>query len=252
MIKGEAQQMTVELANAASEGGTLVARTARALAEFSLAQVEGAYLGAEDDLLGRLGVSRPTLRQAAKIVESDRLISVRRGLHGGFYAERPNAADSIRALTRYLRLNGASLADIIVVTRPVSEEAGVQAAMRATAEQKERLRAFARQIDSNDSRADIVLSETELGRLLAEMSGNPAIQLFMEIGFTFGMEEQGLGFFSSAEQRAETRAMQHRICDAILSGDGEITRLMMQRRGKMVTSWLEKAMAQTNEGVEAE
>lgn len=224
-------------------GGTLVARTARALSDLSLANDDGAYLGAEDELLLQLGVSRPTLRQAAKIVESDRLISVRRGLRGGFYAERPNAADSIRALARYLRLNGASLADIIVVTRPVSEEAGAQAAVRGTAEQRDRLRAFAAGIDANDTRADLVRAETQLGRLLAEMSGNPAIQLFMEIGFTFGMEEQGLGFYATAEQREETRLMQHKICDAVLSQEADMTRLMMQRRGKMVTQWINLSTA---------
>lgn len=220
---------------------TLVARTARALSDLSLSGDEGAYLGAEDDLLAQLGVSRPTLRQAAKIVESDRLISVRRGLRGGFYAERPNAADSIRALTRYLRLNGASLADIIVVTRPVSEEAAVLAATHATDDQRERMRGFVERIETHGSRADMVRSETELGRLLAQMSGNPAVQLFMEIGFTFGMEEQDKGFFDSAEDRADTRAMQHQICKAVLSGDPDIARLMMRRRSMMVTGWLERA-----------
>jgi GntR family transcriptional regulator, transcriptional repressor for pyruvate dehydrogenase complex len=107
-------------------------------------------------LLGRFGVSRPTLRQAAKIVESDRLISVRRGVRGGFYAERPNAADSIRALARYLRLNGATLADVFVVTRVVAQEAGALAAVNATPEQRERLATFCAAIDDSDSKSDII------------------------------------------------------------------------------------------------
>ena len=90
-----------------NQSHTLVAKTARRLAELSLASDAGAYLGAEADLLQQLEISRPTLRQAAKIVESDRLISVRRGVKGGFYAERPNAQDAIKALARYLRMNGA-------------------------------------------------------------------------------------------------------------------------------------------------
>lgn len=223
-------------------GDTLVAKTARALSDLSLAENAGAYLGAEDDLLVRLGVSRPTLRQAAKIVESDRLISVRRGLRGGFYAERPSAADSIRALARYLRLNGATLADVAVVTRAVAEEASVLAATRGKEEQRERLRAFAAGIDANDTKLDLVNAETSLGRLLAEMSGNAAIQLFMEIGYTFGMEEQGLDIYGTPEDRAETRIMQHNLCDAILSGDAEIARLMMHRRGRMIAVWLDRAI----------
>lgn len=222
-------------------GSTLVARTARALSDLSMGHDEGSYLGSEDELLAKLGVSRPTLRQAAKIVESDRLISVRRGLRGGFYAERPNAADSIRSLARYLRLNGASLADVVQVTRPVSEEAGALAAVNGNAEQRQRLRAFVAGIDGNEGRLDIVSAETELGRLIAEMSGNPAIQLITEISFAFGMEEQDLGFFASDNDRAEARRTQHAICDAILSGDPDIARLMIRRRGTMIKGWLERA-----------
>src|SRR6476469_11201558 len=91
---------------------TLVARTAHALAKLSLESEEGAFLGPEDELLVRLGISRPTFRQAAKMVENDRLITVRRGVKGGFYVSRPDAADAIRTLTRYLRLNGANLHDM--------------------------------------------------------------------------------------------------------------------------------------------
>lgn len=222
-------------------GDTLVARTARALSALSLAEQEGSYLGAEDDLLARLGVSRPTLRQAAKIVESDRLISVRRGLRGGFYAERPNAADAIRSLARYLRLNGASLSDIVQVTRPISEEACGLAAINGSEPQRERMRQFAGRIDDNDSRLDIVAAETQLGRLIAEMSGNPAIQLITEISFAFGMEEQDLGFFAHEADRAEARRTQHAICDAILARDPDIARLMVRRRGVMINRWIERA-----------
>ena len=115
--------MDIRLANE-----TLASRTARELANLSLAADPGAYLGAEDDLLGRFGISRPTLRQAAKIVERDRLISVRRGTKGGYFAERPDARDAIQSLARFLRIKGATLADVIHVVRPVSEEAVVAAA----------------------------------------------------------------------------------------------------------------------------
>lgn len=78
-------------------GSSRVAHTARLLAALSLATGAGDFLGAEDELLARLGVSRPTLRQAAKIVENERLISVRRGTKGGLYAARPDVADVLHA-----------------------------------------------------------------------------------------------------------------------------------------------------------
>ena len=54
--------------NFQSMGETLASRTAQALVDLSLAAKPGDYLGAENDLLQKFGISRPTLRQAAKMV----------------------------------------------------------------------------------------------------------------------------------------------------------------------------------------
>lgn len=217
----------------------LVSRTANALMDLSLAAASGAFLGAESDLLLSLGVSRPTLRQAAKIVESDRMISVRRGSNGGFYATRPDAADVIRAPARYLRLQGATLADVHAVTRLISEGVGVAAAACRDAALRRELSVFRDGVNGNDSVADLIQAETKLARLLAAMSGNPAAQLFIEIGYTFGRDDRRLRFYQTPEDRARARYLQTAVCDAVLAGDAEVTRLMMQRRAAMISEWLD-------------
>lgn len=220
------------------DGNTRVATTARALSALSLGATKGDYLGAEDDLLMRLGVSRPTLRQAAKIAESERMIEVRRGIRGGFYAERPDAADAVRSLARFLRLNGATMADIFVVTRLVAEEGGALAATCTEGALRDRLSAFANRIDDNDTAGAMIRAESELAQLLAEMSGNPAIQLVLQIGYTFGMHEQPGRFFATPQDRADARRLQHCLCDAVLAGDSDIARVMMRRRSAMIQTWL--------------
>ena len=50
---------------------TAVQRTADALREEILQAGDGARLGSEDDLLTRLSVSRPTLRQTARLLEQE-------------------------------------------------------------------------------------------------------------------------------------------------------------------------------------
>ncbi|MDK2756053.1 MAG: FCD domain-containing protein [Blastomonas fulva] len=224
---------------------TLIGKTADQLSQLSLAAAQGDYLGAESDLLDRFGVSRPTLRQAAKIVERDRLISVRRGMHGGFYAERPDAQDAVRALTRYLRLEGTTIRDVFAVTRVISEESGALAALCRDPQLRSELAAFNAMIDGNDTPASVVQAETQLARLLAQMSGNPVLRLFVEIGYTFGIHESDVRFYTSSDDRAQTRALQHNLCDAVLAGDADIARLMMHRRSAMVTRWLEREGAQT-------
>ena len=225
-------------------GETLVARTARALARLSLDSEPGAYLGAEQDLLASLGISRPTLRQAAKIVESDRLISVRRGTHGGFYAERPDAADAIRALTRFLRLRGATIGHVAAVNRMVSEEAAGLAAGCADEALRSQLAGFAATIEDNDTPRAMILAETELARLIAMMSGNPAIELVMAIGYSFGLEEESGAFYRLANQREVARKLQRGLCDAILDRDADVARLMMRRRAMTIAGWIEQAEMQ--------
>lgn len=215
-----------------------VDRTATALADLSLAAVPGDHLGSEDELIGKLGVSRPTLRQAAKIVEADRLLSVRRGTRGGFYAARPDAADVIRAPARYLRLNGATLADVHAVASSITEGVGESAARCTDPDLRQRLTDFRDRIASNDSVADLIRAETDLSRLLGEMSGNPAARLFIEIGYTFGRDERQVRFYQTGEDRERARNLQRGLCDAVLAGDPDIARLMMQRRSAMIREWL--------------
>lgn len=217
---------------------TLASRTARALADLSLAAAPGDHLGAEDDLIQHFGISRPTLRQAAKLVERDRLISIRRGTKGGYFAERPDARDAIQSLARFLRLKGATLGHVIQVTRPVSEEAAVAAAERRSGADVERLRAFVATIDNRDTPRDLIAAEVELGRLIAGMSGNPVVELVMEIGYSFGLDEEGSDLYAAPDRRARTRAMQRSLCQAIIDGDPEVARLMMNRRSRQFDEWL--------------
>lgn len=224
-----------------SRANTLVERTAKGLADLSMAVEPGCYIGSEADLLDRFKVSRPTLRQAAKMVANDRLLSVRRGTNGGFYSDRPDARDSVRALARYLRLNGARLEHVIAVTRAISEQIGELAAGCADPALRDELSAFAAAIDQADTAAKLVQSENRLVSLLARMTGNPAMELVLAIGFSFGMDEQQIHFFRSEADRKRMRDLQHALCRAVLGGDAEIARLLMRRRGQLFEEWLAQA-----------
>ncbi|MET4132876.1 GntR family transcriptional repressor for pyruvate dehydrogenase complex [Porphyrobacter sp. MBR-155] len=217
---------------------TLAVKTARELARMSLGTDEGEFLGAEDDLLTQLGVSRPTLRQAAKIVESDRLVSVRRGVKGGFYAARPDAADAIRTLARYLRMKGGTLTDILVVSRLVSEEAAARACQCEDEVMRRRLEDFLSSVEDNDSPGAMIKAESELVETISKMSGNPAIELVMAIGFSFGREEREVELYRDPEHREIARGLHRQLCLAILDRDEEIARVIMRRRSATMLEWL--------------
>ena len=56
------------------------------------AQEEGELIGSLPELARALGVGIVTIQQAARILEHEGLLEVRRGPGGGYYGRRPDAA----------------------------------------------------------------------------------------------------------------------------------------------------------------
>lgn len=73
---------------------------------------EGAALPPEADLMQHFGVSRPTLREAFRILESERLISVRRGARGGARVHLPDISVAAQYAGLLLQVRGATLGDV--------------------------------------------------------------------------------------------------------------------------------------------
>lgn len=221
-----------------------VMQVVAALSDLSLAAADGDFLGSEGELLERLCISRPTFRQAVKIVESDRLVSVRKGQGGGIFASRPNATDVIRSPARYLRMNGATLGDIHQAASPIAAQAARLAAVCDSQELRKQLSDYCELLSQRDAAQDapemVVQDESALARLVSQMSGNPAIQLFMEIGYTFGREERTIKLYQTPEDRKRARDLQIGLCKALLAHDAEIAALMMARRSAMIAEWLSR------------
>mgnify|MGYP000411479737 CR=1 FL=1 len=81
-------------------------RTAVALRHMALDTAEGSLLGGEDELVGRLGVSKVTVRQAARLLEREGVLRVRRGLNGGYFAARPSIEMVEAVVCSYLNTMG--------------------------------------------------------------------------------------------------------------------------------------------------
>jgi DNA-binding FadR family transcriptional regulator len=102
---------------------------------------EGESLPAEATLTEQFGISRPTLREAFRVLETEQLITVRRGARGGASVHAPSAAMVARYAAFYLEHDGASLADVLEARVAIESPAAGLAAQRRTDEDLERLRA---------------------------------------------------------------------------------------------------------------
>src|SRR5215216_4502464 len=85
---------------------------------------EGAALPNETELMSQYEVSRPTLREALRILETESLISVKRGAGGGARVVHPEPSVAARHAATALRIQGTTLADVFTA-RSIIEPAAV-------------------------------------------------------------------------------------------------------------------------------
>lgn len=91
----------------------LVARTLRRMVVDGRLK-EGDFLPNEAELMSHFGISRPTLREAVRVLESERLVEVRRGSRTGARVLVPGPEIVARPAGLLLELSGATIADVMV------------------------------------------------------------------------------------------------------------------------------------------
>ena len=138
---------------------------------------EGTALPPEAELVARYGVSRPTLREAFRILESELLVVVRRGVKGGALVRTPSVEVAARSAQALLQYRGATLADVhqarIMLEPPAAamlaeqRNAGALAALEAVHEQEMAAR-------TND---EIRLLGGGFHHMVVEQAGNRTLSL---------------------------------------------------------------------------
>lgn len=190
--------------------------------------VDGDWLPPEPELIQRFGVSRPTLREALRLLEGDSLVTIRRGPPGGARVTVPGPDAAANLFGLVLMLGGTSIGDVwdarMIIEPPaarrLAEIAGAEELAALDAE-LDRVRAAAPD-PTTFNRAGVAFHVK-----LVELSGNRTLTAV--IGMLSEIVERELakaletvGSDSEELRRAQSRALRgyEKIAALIHSGDG--------------------------------
>ncbi|GAA1738679.1 FadR/GntR family transcriptional regulator [Luedemannella helvata] len=137
---------------------------------------EGDTLPSETELMAEFGVSRPTLREAFRILESEGLIYVRRGAHGGTLVKRPDGDAAARYTGLILEFQGTTLADVYDARNVIEAPCVGLLAKRRTKKDITRLRealAEAREVIEDSTR--LIEYHNAFHALVIELAGNKTL-----------------------------------------------------------------------------
>jgi GntR family transcriptional repressor for pyruvate dehydrogenase complex len=219
----------------------LVQSAAAQLRDVILAREPGAQIGSLNDVAQMLGVGIVTVQQAARVLEHEGLLAVRRGPGGGYYGTRPDEAALERAFAAYLRVHGyghresqrmMSLLDLEVVP----------AAARCKDENlRQAVRSLLERVDSCDTIELRIAFEIELRDLLLRMVAAPLIELLCRVTSRLYAKLRSAIVFLGKEAVVEWKVGRRRILEAILEQDPELAHFEAERYRRVVLARLNEA-----------
>ncbi|MGB8364701.1 MAG: FadR/GntR family transcriptional regulator [Rhizomicrobium sp.] len=218
----------------------LVLTTAAKLRDIILEREPGAQIGSLSDVSRLLGVGIVTVQQAARVLEHEGLLDVRRGPGGGYYGARPDDAALERSVAAYMRVHGPSYDEMLEMLSLLDCEI-VPAAARC---KDENLRAEARllwdRIDACNTEESRIAFENDFRRQLFRMDARPLFELLMRVATRLYSTPPQPRVFPGEEGVVAWKAGKHRMLDAILKQDEALARFEAMRYREEVVMRLRK------------
>jgi GntR family transcriptional regulator, transcriptional repressor for pyruvate dehydrogenase complex len=137
---------------------------------------DGDFLPNEAELMSHFGVSRPTLREAVRVLESERLVEVRRGSRTGARVRVPGAEIVARPAGLLLEVSGADIADLMVARAAIEPMAVRLLAESCSPEAFDELeKILAEDIPKGWQSGRFAETTGDFHRRLVELSGNATL-----------------------------------------------------------------------------
>ncbi|MBE1551982.1 DNA-binding FadR family transcriptional regulator [Mycobacterium sp. OAS707] len=186
---------------------------------------EGTMLPPESELMERFGVSRPTLREAFRVLESESLIEVQRGVRGGARVTRPRRETLARYAGLILEYEGVTVKDVYAARMALETPMVIELAKSRNAAVIAELEAIVEREGQLQPGSDAVDQLTDFHAAIARLSGNKTLQIISAMLHHI-IEKANRSLQPTKGDRAEgavrRSAKTHRmVLDLIKAGDAE-------------------------------
>jgi DNA-binding FadR family transcriptional regulator len=175
---------------------------------------EGELVGSETELLSRYGVSRAVLREAVRLLEHLHVARMRRGPGGGLIVMAPTVDSVTDAVSVYLYYVGAEVEEVFDARLALEEVAAELAPNRLDEEDITRLRDLLER-----EAAGTVSDHRELHNLVAHVTGNPALEFFVDLLNRVTLLYLPTGSSMSKQTLGDSARAHAAIVESILAGD---------------------------------
>ena len=203
-------------------------------------QLAGEQLPSESSLAAQLGIATVTLRDALANLRELGLVETRRGRHGGSFVCGPVAASAARLRSRLRDLSVVELRDLGDEWTAITGASARLAARRASADEVNRLRAFAERLTRARSIGDRARANSRFAIELALTAQSERLtraeqRLQAESGELLWLPTRAP--LDPKQVAADLAA----IADAVAAEDAERARSLVERRTELNMRWLVSA-----------
>ena len=218
----------------------LVSATAEKMRDLILEREPDALIGTLPELAKLLDVGINTVQQAARVLEHEGILAVRRGPGGGYFGRRPDALALERSLATYLRVRRADDYEALRMMTLLDCELMPAAAHCTEVRLLDELRNLKARVDQCHSGEERIAVEDDLHAVLFRMVDQPLVELLAQVSVRFYRSRPIPQIFDGEEGGRAWRQWRHHIIDAILSQDPERARFEAERHRRKLLERLER------------
>nr|WP_255493722.1 FCD domain-containing protein [Pseudomaricurvus sp. HS19] len=216
----------------------MVQDAAARLREVILQAEPDSNIGSLNEVAEQLGVGIVTVQQAARVLEHEGLLTVKRGPGGGYYGTRPDDAAMERAFATYMRINDISYRDAFELSVVLDCEIIRTVAGSYDARHKPLLDALLAQLEAITSAEDVIRFEQDFRETLLRICSRPLLELLARVAMQMYTAKDNPNQFVEQFGIDEWRLGRRRILQAVLQHDPELAYFEAQRFRNLTLNWM--------------